>query len=63
VTPQEKTTLIIEDCGGTHALATLLHVPESIVSSWRSRGEIPRRHHAAIVRAGLATEERLRGDV
>lgn len=40
---------VIEAIGGTAAVAALLGIGKSTVSSWRARGSIPAEHWKAIV--------------
>lgn len=60
---KERITEIIEDMGGSGALATLLHVSQAVVCNWRGRGEIPRRYWQAIIResGGAVNAARLAG--
>lgn len=60
---RERITEIIEDMGGSGALATLLHVSQAVVCNWRNRGTIPRRYWPTIIResGGHVSAARLLG--
>lgn len=45
---------IIDELGGTGAVADLLGVSASTVSSWRSRGSIPSEHWLSLARHSVA---------
>ena len=47
---RDRITEIIEDCGGTAALAMALHVSSQVVCNWRNRGDIPRRYWSDIIK-------------
>lgn len=42
---------IVESLGGTTAVATALVLPETTVSSWKSRGSIPPAHWSPLIAA------------
>lgn len=60
---RDRITEIIEDMGGSSAMATTLHVSTAVVVNWRNRGDIPRRYWSAIIKAsnGAVSLEMLAG--
>lgn len=62
-TDHERITEIIEDMGGSGALAMALHVSTAVVCNWRNRGIIPRRYWLDIIKAsgGQVTADMLLG--
>ena len=51
---RQQICVIIEDNGGSHALATLLHVSRQAIEDWYRRDvpSIPRKHWPALIKMG-----------
>lgn len=53
---RQQICVIIEDNGGSHALATLLHVSRQAVEDWyrRDTPAIPQRHWPVLMKHGVS---------
>jgi len=53
---RQQICVIIEDNGGSHALATMLHVSRQAIEDWYRRDvpSIPRKHWPALIKMGVS---------
>lgn len=63
ILPMDALTQAIDRAGGVSALAAALHLRQSAVSNWKSRGQVPEEHCPAIETMSGVRCEQLRPDV